>query len=175
MSNAGDDKLAEAYLAAARHCLEQGLAKIEHCLSQLDDDEVWWRPNDVQNSIANLILHLCGNLRQWIVAGVGGEDDLRERAKEFSERGPIAKEKLLRHLKKTIAECDAVLSRATADELLQPRRIQGFDETALSAIFDSVSHFRGHVQEIIHMTRFQLGDEYQFFWSPSTAEEGAAE
>ena len=57
-------------------------------------------------------------------------------------------------------------------QLSEPRRIKGFDLTGVAAIFDSVPHFRGHTQEIVHMTRLQLGDAYQFAWTPTTPEQG---
>jgi hypothetical protein len=134
---------------------------------------VWWRPQPALNSIANLILHLQGNLRQWIVSGVGGAPDTRNRPAEFSERRPIPRDELLRRLEEVINQADAALARATAAQLLQPRRIQGFDETVLSAIWDSLTHLSGHTQEIVYMTRLQLGDAYCFEWVPATPEQGA--
>jgi len=71
--------------------LTKALDRIKHCLGQLTDEQIWRRESDAMNSIGNLILHLCGNLRQWIVAGIGAEKDVRQRPKEFSERGPIPK------------------------------------------------------------------------------------
>jgi len=65
-----------------------------------------------------------------------------------------------------------VLGKMTAHQLLEIRRIQGFNVTGLAAIFDSVPHFRGHTQEIIGMTRLQLGDAYKFAWTPTTPEQG---
>jgi hypothetical protein len=139
----------------------------------LSDAQVWWRPRPALNSIGNLILHLCGNLRQWVVAGLGGAADGRDRPAEFAERGPIPREELLRRLEAVVEEARAVLAGQTARRLLEARRIQGFDVTGLAAIFDSVPHFRGHTQEIVGLTRLQLGDAYRFAWAPATAEQGA--
>jgi len=125
------------------------------------------------NSIGNLILHLCGNVRQWIVAGIGGAKDVRNRPVEFAERGPLAKEELLRGLDRVVDEAKSVLESLTAQQLLAKRRIQGFETTALAAIFSSVPHFRGHTQEMINMTRTLLGDAYRFAWTPATPEQGA--
>jgi hypothetical protein len=148
--------------------------RIGHCLGQLDDRQVWWRPHESMNSIANLVLHLCGNLRQWIVAGVGGATDVRNRPQEFAEQGPIPKAELLLRLEEVIGESDAVLAETTERQLLEPRRIQGFDETALSAIFDSLAHLSGHTQEIICLTRLQRGNAYRFAWTPTMPEQGAS-
>jgi hypothetical protein len=165
--------LGQSFLAQARHRLADCLEKLRHCLSQLDDTQVWWRPSPGLNSIANLLLHLGGNLRQWIVAGVGGAPDIRERPLEFSEQGPIPKEELLRRLETVVLQADEVLARLPEAQLLEPRRIQGFEETLLSAIFGSVAHFHGHTQEIVLLTRLQRGDAYHFAWTPMSAEQGA--
>ena len=167
------DDLAAAVGSEAARELASALARIKHCAGQLSDEQVWWRSHPSLNSAGNLILHLGGNLRQWIVAGVGGAADVRNRPAEFAERGPIPKAELMARLEATVAESQAALTRLSARRLLEVRRIQGFDVTALAAIFDSVPHFRGHTQEIIHLTRLQLGDAYRFAWAPATPEQGA--
>jgi hypothetical protein len=167
------DDLAAAVGTAAAEELESALKRLKHCLSQLTDEQVWRRSRPGLNSIGNLILHLGGNLRQWIVAGVGGGSDVRNRPAEFAERGPIPKEELLRTLEAVVEETRRVLAGVDARQLVAVRRIQGFDVTGAAAIFDSVPHFRGHTQEIVHMTRLQLGDAYQFAWTPATSEQGA--
>ena len=167
------DELATALGSEAGNELTNALAKIKHCLGQLTDEQVWWRSRPSLNSIGNLILHRCGNVRQWIVAGLGGAVDSRDRPAEFAEPGPIPKEELLCKLEAVVDEARAVLARQTARQLLEARRIQGFDVTGLAAIFDSVPHFRGHTQEIVSMTRLQVGDTYKFAWAPATPEQGA--
>ena len=154
--------------------LNEAMKRIEHCLRQLTDEQVWWRPSESQNSIGNLILHLCGNIRQWLICGVGEIEDRRDRPAEFAERRVIPIADLMAVLRKSVAEATRSLANIPPADMLRVRRIQGFEETALSAIFNSVPHFRGHTQEIIYRTRCLLGDKYQFAWTPSTAEEGAA-
>ena len=126
------------------------------------------------NSIGNLMLHLSGNLRQWIVSGVGGAKDVRNRPLEFSDRSIRPKGEIIDILKKTVAEADAALARLKADQLVSPRRIQGFDTSVIAAIIDTIPHFRGHVQEIIHITRQQLGEKYQFDFVPKGKEQESA-
>ncbi len=125
------------------------------------------------NSIANIVLHLCGNLRQWIVAGLGGAADVRDRPAEFAERAPIPRDELIRRLATAVAESDTVLARTAAGQLLEARRVQGFDGTVLSTVFDSLAHLAGHTQEIVFATRLQLGDAYRLAWTPATPEQGA--
>ena len=167
------DELASAVGHAAAHEMGSALSRMKHCLNQLTDEQIWWRSHPSLNSIGNLVLHLCGNVRQWIVAGLGGAADMRDRPAEFTERGPIPRAELLRRLEAVVAEAQAVLRRQTADQLVAVRRVQSYEVTGLAALFDSVPHFRGHTQEIVGMTRAQLGDAYQFHWQPRTKEEGA--
>jgi hypothetical protein len=168
-----DQNVGQAYLTQARLRLAHCHGKIRHRLDQLTDDQVWWRPDEAMNSIANIVLHLCGNVRQWIIAGVRKTADTRNRPQEFAERGWTSKAVLLSRLDAVVAEADAVLAELPADQLLEPRRIQGFEETVLSALFDCLTHFAGHTQEITYITRLQLGNAYQFAWKPQTPEQGA--
>jgi hypothetical protein len=167
------DELAAAVGAAAAHELDSALGRVKHCLGQLTDGQVWHRPGPGLNSIGNLVLHLCGNLRQWVVAGVGGAPDVRNRPAEFAEQGPVPKDELARTLEAVVGEAKRVLVGVNARQLAEVRRVQGFDVTGAAAVFDSVPHFRGHTQEIVHMTRLQLGDAYRFAWTPTTPEQGA--
>jgi uncharacterized damage-inducible protein DinB len=168
------DEFAAAVMAEAAHEMQNALTRIKHCLDQLTDEQVWQRPADSQNSIANLLLHLSGNLRQWVIAGLGGAADVRDRPAEFADRGGRTKDELWRLLEDTVAEARRVLQRLSADELLRARRIQGFEVSGLRALFDTLPHFRGHTQEIVFRTRLLLGDKYRFAWAPKTKEEGAA-
>ncbi len=89
--------------------LTKALGCIRHCLDQLNDDQVWWRPSEAMNSIGNLLLHLTGNVRQWVVSGLGAAADARNRPAEFAERERIPKAELLAQVEATVAEAKAVL------------------------------------------------------------------
>ena len=168
-----DQAVAAAVIAEARKNLRDAHAKIVHCLDQLNDDQFNWRPFEAANSLANLLLHLCGNMRQWIINGIEQKPDTRHRPSEFSDRKRYAKAELMKRLADTVAEADATLSRVTAETITQPRRIQGFDVTVMHAVFHTVSHFVGHSQEIIYITRLQLRDNYRYKFVPQTKEQGA--
>jgi hypothetical protein len=168
------NELASMVGTAAANELDSALERIKHCMAQLTDGQVWHRSQPELNSVGNLILHLCGNLRQWIVTGLSGTPDLRNRPAEFAERGPLSRDDLLLRLETVVGEAKLVLAGVAARQLAETHRIQGFEVTGAAAIFDSVSHFRGHTQEIVHMTRLQLGDSYQLAWTPTTPEQGAS-
>ena len=157
-------ELARLFLAEARfHLMQQYLPWLRVCISKLAPADLWWRPNEKSNSAGNLILHLCGNVRQWIIHGVGGGDDTRDRNAEFAERGPISQDELLGRLENTLAEADRVLQTLTAGDWEQPRRIQGFDQTVLSAVFHVVEHFSYHTGQIIYLTKMRTGDDLKFW------------
>lgn len=166
--------LASAVTDQACLRLDECMAKIRHCVNQLRDEQLWWRGSEELNSIANLLIHLRGNLRQWLIHGIQQSPDQRDRPSEFADRSGTSGKALLEQLGGTVDEVKAVLKDLGESDLLASRRIQGFETTALGAIFDSVPHFNGHAQEIIYMTRSLLGKNYQFAWTPSTPEEGAA-
>ena len=168
-----DSPLPSAIAAAATRCLDRSMVKITHCLAQLNDEQLWWRPASDMNSIGNLMLHLAGNLRQWVVAGIGGAEDHRNRPLEFAERGPVARAELLGRLESSVADAKEVLARITEADLLEYRNIQGFEVTGAEILFDCIPHFQGHAQEIICLTRMQLGAAYRFEWEPKTPEERA--
>ncbi len=172
-AGAGSPTVGRAYIGLARKHLSDKIGRIEHCVAQLDDEQVWWRPHESMNSVGNIVLHLCGNLRQWVVSGVGGVPDTRDRPAEFAERGPLAKGELIRRLEAVVAEADAAVVGLDESRLLEPRRIQGFDETVLSAIWGALEHLGGHAQEVVYITRLRLGDRYRFAWTPTTPEQGA--
>ena len=119
------------------------------------------------NSIANLLLHLSGNVRQWIVAGVGGVPDIRERQKEFDTTGSISRSEIMERIENAVSDAREVLIAVTSDNLVRKRTVQGFEVTGLHAIIHSVAHFQGHTQEIVHITRCQLGDSYRFDFVPN--------
>jgi hypothetical protein len=142
--------------------LDSAFSRITHCLEQLTDEQIWWRPRSDMNSIGNLVLHLNGNVRQLIISTIGGVPDDRDRPAEFAARNAIPKAVLLEQLTITIDSAKSVISHAPLEELCRVRRVREFDWSGLQAIVRSVSHFRGHTQEIIHQTRTILGEHYRF-------------
>lgn len=164
------NRLHQAFLQEQVHLLDAAMKKFRHCVFQLSDDQVWWRPGLGQNSIANLMLHVCGNMMQWIVCGVGGEEDCRDREAEFAVDGGHTRDALWALLAETVDKVRGVTLQVPVPELLRDRVIQGFSVSGLSALSHSVTHFVGHTHQVIQLTRQQLGEAYQFEWSPTTTD-----
>lgn len=168
-----DNAIGVEFIKASNSRAIRALDRIRHCLGQLDEEDIWWRPDENMNSIGILILHLCGNLRQWIISGVGGAKDARVRHLEFKPKELIPKAELQNNLTQVVGEISGVFSRIKPDILLKQRRIQGFDETVLSAIYSTLTHFELHAGQIVYITRLKLGDRYMISWKPANKEQGA--
>src|SRR4030095_6309450 len=147
-------EVSQSFIQNARLLIkEQYLPKIERCLEKLTDEQVWWRPNAQSNSIGNLLLHISGNARQWIVCGLGGATDHRQRQTEFDEREGIPREELLGKLRTTVSGIDDVVAGFDPSRLLDEYPIQGTTSTALAAIFHVTEHFSMHTGQIILVTK----------------------
>jgi uncharacterized damage-inducible protein DinB len=158
------DPVSVAFIEHARALfLGEYLPKIERCLERLTDEQVWWRANEESNSIGNLLLHLSGNVRQWIISGLGGKPDHRQRDTEFSQREGISREALLTKLRETLAEVDAVLSEFDYSRLLENYRIQSLEVTGLEAIFHVTEHFSMHTGQIVYITKLLTSSDLSFY------------
>lgn len=146
-----------------RRLLKEYLPKIQGCFDELLEEDVWWRAHETDNSIGNLILHLCGNIRQWIISGIGGAPDERNRVLEFSERRHIAKKEVMKKFEETLLEADRVLEEFDADQLLEVRHFQKWDHTCLDAISHVVEHVGQHMGQIIYITKLRKGKDLKFW------------
>lgn len=156
-------RTASMFLSSSQERLaKQNLPLIVKSLQQLSEEEIWWRPNPPSNSAGNLVLHLCGNVRQWIVAHLGGADFKRERDLEFSERGPIPRNKLVAQLRRTVRDASRVLARLSDDSLAQKHTIQGLHVNGLEAVYHVVEHFSYHTGQIIYITKLKRSKDLRF-------------
>lgn len=159
-----ETQVSQAFIEQAREFLrEEYLPKIERCLEKLTDEQIWWRSNTESNSIGNLLLHLSGNARQWIVCGLGVEVDARQRQTEFDERGPIPRGELLSGLRATVGAVDSTLAVFDASRLMDKFKIQGTEATALAAIFHVTEHFSMHVGQIVYITKQLTAEDMHFY------------
>ena len=148
------DPLAKAFLD--RSCYYLGVEyprKIRIALEAMPPERLWWRPNASSNSAGNLLLHLAGNVRQWIVSGVGGAPDVRHRDTEFAAQGDGTLPALLAALDGTCAEACAVIAALAPSTLLETRHIQGRTTSVFSAVYHVVEHFAGHTGQLILLAK----------------------
>lgn len=153
-----------AFLDQSGHYLEsEYLPKIRESVRRLGPDDLWWRPNPASNSVGNLLLHLSGNLRQWIVSGVGQRPDVRQRQAEFEANGGHAAEELLDRLAATVREAAATLAALDPARLQEPRRIQGKDVSVLEAVYHAVEHFSTHTGQIAYIAKMRAAVDLGFY------------
>jgi uncharacterized damage-inducible protein DinB len=151
--------IAKHFIAQSRGFLSSDyLPKIERCLQVLSDEDVWWRANEGSNSIGNLLLHLEGSTRAWIIGVAGGSHNPRDRQQEFDEREPIPRAELMSRLRQTLAEADGVLGRLDVEVLLERRQARGEEVTILLAVYHAVEHFSMHTGQIIMLSKMRSGD-----------------
>jgi uncharacterized damage-inducible protein DinB len=159
-----DAHVGGSFVEKARYLLlTEYRTKIRLAVEALPEDALWWRANDQSNSVGNLLLHLTGNVRQWMVSGVGGASDIRHRAAEFSAVDGPRRAELLANLNHTLDEVDRVLGASTPESLLERRTIQGRDVTVLDAIFICVEHFSMHLGQIILLAKLRAPEAVQFY------------
>ncbi|HET7188991.1 MAG TPA: DinB family protein [Gemmatimonadaceae bacterium] len=156
--------IATEFLEQSRHYLAvEYPTKIRHCLDALPPDAVWRRSDEQSNSIGNLLLHLDGNVRQWIVSSVGGAPDTRYRAAEFAARQGATVDDLFAALRSTLDQADGVLASLPATQLLTRRTIQGRDVTVFDAVYHVVEHFSLHTGQIILLTKLYAPGRITFY------------
>jgi hypothetical protein len=145
---------AELFLDFSREkLLGQYWPRLRGCVEPLTLEQVWWRPNVASNSAGNLVLHLNGNVRQWLVDSFNGSADKRDRPAEFSTDGGLSAAELLERLGATMREAETVLARLTEADLLAPYEIQGYHVSGLEAVYQVVEHFGLHYGQIAYIAK----------------------
>ena len=158
------DSLASLFLERSRYFLgTEYLTKLRSAVEALPADALWWRPNEQSNSVGNLLLHLNGNIRQWIVCGVGGATGSRDRAAEFAATDGPAASVLMADLETALSEIDRILGALTPADLLERRTIQGRELTVLGAIYHVVEHFSHHLGQIVLIAKLHAPGAIEFY------------
>jgi len=137
-----------------RRIIDEGLSRTVKCVGELSDEQLWYKHNSNTNSIGNIILHLCGNVRQYIQTGIGKQEDIRNRPLEFLLSSRVDRKILIGKILDVVNEANAVIQNLTESELNEDREVQGFDENVLSIIIHVIEHFSYHVGQITFFTKF---------------------
>ena len=158
------DDAGDLFLQFSRNkLLELYWPRLRKAVEPLTLEQIWWRPNPASNSIGNLILHLNGNVWQWIVASFNGLEDQRNRPAEFSATGDLPAADLLARLGETMEEVAKVLARLTPEDLLATYHIQGYTVTGLAAVYQVVEHFGLHYGQIVYIAKALEGRDMGFY------------
>jgi uncharacterized damage-inducible protein DinB len=162
------DTVASSFLAFSRNKLiDQYWPRLRTCIERLTDEQVWWRPNESSNSIGNLVLHLNGNVRQWLVASFGNLADTRERNTEFAAEGGLSAAQLVNTIAQTMQRAEEILAQLTDAELTKRYVIQGYNVTGLEAVYQVVEHFGLHYGQIVYITKWLRNEDLGFYRSLS--------
>ncbi len=159
-------------LKSAVDSLREFIGRIESCAERLTDDQIWWRGGENQNAIGNLTLHLAGNVRQWIICGLGGAEDKRVRHLEFDARLGQSGAFVVAKLRETVEEAVMVVAGLTTGQLITIHDIQGYKVSGVHALLHVVEHFAQHTGQIILLTKALTGQDLGFYWhlNPKPAE-----
>lgn len=158
-----DALLANEFIAQACYRMDESTRMLRTALDELDEADVWKRPNPASNSVGNLMLHLCGNIRQYAISALGGTEDLRERDAEFAARDGADKAALLEKLLATVDEALVTIRNADADNLLRVRSVQGFRLSGLGIVLHVVEHYSYHTGQIAFWTKLLKDKDLGFY------------
>lgn len=148
-----DNAIAVLFLDYSCKKLDAMTDNLRICLSKLMDAQIWERHGAHENAVGNLVLHLCGNMRQWIMHGVGGDKDVRVRDAEFSATDGLSGAELMEKFAATVAEANGIIASVPAERLVERITPQGRDVSVLDAIYQVVGHVQQHVGQIILLTK----------------------
>ena len=161
MNSTKEDEATRLLLSELTARMRLWLDRALLCIDQLDDTQVWYRPNPQSNAVGNLVLHLVGNLRQWILGGIDNLPDTRNRPAEFAAASGRTREELRSLLKETVEESCKAIDKVPVGRVTERKRIQGEDTTIAAALVMAVSHLGLHVGQIQYIGKMLLGSAYQ--------------
>ncbi len=152
------------FIEASRTLLSADyLPKLRKIAGMISEEDVWWRPNAASNSVGNLLLHMSGNLGQWIVSGVGGAPDHRDRPSEFAAKEERGLEELMELVEATVSDVDRTLADMGEATLVDRITVQGFSVTRLHAVYHSIEHFGYHLGQIAYIAKLRTGKDFGMF------------
>ena len=157
------EEFKKEFIEQAIRRIDENTQKLRACFSELNESEIWRRPNENSNSIANLILHLCGNIRQHAISSLGNIPDVRERDREFSADGGYSKSELFERLESTLEEAKGLMSKISTTELLRKRTAQGYPTSGIGIIVHITEHYSYHTGQIIFWTKLLKNKDLAFY------------
>ena len=158
-----NEEFINEFVSQAIHRIDENTHKLTTCLNELEESEIWKRPNQHSNSLGNIVLHLCGNIRQYAISSLGHIGDVRERDKEFSATSGYSKSELLKKLTDTVEEAKSIIRNISEDELLRERKVQGYSHSGIGIILHITEHYSYHTGQIIFWTKLLKDKDLGFY------------
>ncbi len=156
-------EVVNAFAGQAVYRLDESFGMISKCFNQLSEEEVWKRPNASSNSIGTLIVHLCGNITQYIISSLGDAEDKRNRDSEFATHGGYTKAALLSKLETTLQQAKAVIQQTGSERLVKMHSVQGFNLPGIGIVIHVVEHFSYHTGQIALLTKLFINKDLGFY------------
>lgn len=161
--NEVQDKWMTEFLENSSFRLEESTRMIRISLATVEEENIWKKPNESSNSIGNQILHICGNMTQYIIASLGNQDDFRKREEEFSTTAGYSIKELILKLEDTVDKAKSVLKNCTSEQLLKHRIVQGFSLSGIGVVMHAVEHYSYHTGQIAFWTKLMANKELGFY------------
>ncbi len=143
--------------------LRQFTERIGVCLSKLTDEQIWARGGPQENAAGNLVLHLTGNVGQWIVTSLGGQPDVRDRDAEFAATGGLSADVLFAKLQTVVEQACGIIENLDETSLTRTYAIQTYTVSGVEAVYHVVEHFAEHTGQIIFITKMLTGGDLGFY------------
>lgn len=156
-------ELVSTFVDCSARRLQMHLSRIEKCVAKLSEEQVWARGSENENAIGNLMLHLAGNVRQWIGSAVGGKPDIRMRDREFATRAGVTKQDMFERLQGVVNEAVTIIEGLTSERLAQRVKVQNYDVPVLEAVYHVVDHFAQHTAQIIFAAKMMTHEDMGFY------------
>ena len=157
------EKIKKEFIKDCSRHLNEYTKRVKICLDMLSEEQVWQKPNEASNSIANLMLHLCGNMTQYVLSALGGKADLRERDKEFSAKSGYTKDELYKKLSSVVHSVIEEIQIHDEDSLLKTKTVQGFEKNGIAIILHITEHYSYHTGQIALLTKLMTNEDLGFY------------
>ena len=157
------ESLSREFIEQAIFRIEENPSRIKNCLERLTEEQVWQKPNESSNSVGNLILHLCGNITQYILSSLGNTKDLRARDLEFSTEGGFSKKELLEKINQVVLDAVEIINNCNEAQLLKIRKVQGFELSGIGIIIHVAEHLSYHTGQIAFWTKYLKDQDLGFY------------
>ena len=151
------------FLSQIEYRIDESLRFIERCFDQLSQEQCWQKPNSEMNTIGNLILHLCGNIRQYAISSLGQQTDSRDRDAEFAHVSTMTKSELIQKIQDTVSEAKQIMKTVSEEELGRERVVQGFTMSGIGILIHITEHLSYHTGQIAWMTKFYQEKDLGFY------------